>query len=54
MTSFLNWLKGILSSTFNISVKSRKMSDNSGDFSGNKVKSMGNVEIKNNKSEEKN
>lgn len=53
MTSFLNWLKGILSSTFNVSVKSKKMSDNSGTFSGNKVKNMGNVDIKSNERKEK-
>lgn len=46
MTSFLNWLKGILSSTFNVSVKSKKMSDNSGTVSGNKVNNRGNVDIK--------
>ena len=53
MTCFLDWLKGILSSTFNVSVKSRKMSDNSGTFNGNKVKNMGNVDIKGNEREEK-
>lgn len=57
MTSFLNWLKGMLSSTFNVSfnvsVKSKKMSDNSGTFSGNKVKSMGNVDIEINERKEK-
>ncbi|WP_178138439.1 hypothetical protein [Lactiplantibacillus plantarum] len=53
MISFLNWLKGILSSNFNVSVKSRTMSNNSGTFSGNKVKNMGNVDIKSNERKEK-
>ncbi|UTD39359.1 hypothetical protein H7R85_15730 (plasmid) [Lactiplantibacillus plantarum] len=34
-------------------MKSRKMSDNSGTFNGNKVKNMGNVDIKGNEERRK-